>query len=136
MRFERDGKLTRRIPLTPLIDVVFLLLVFFMLASRFLDLGAVNLDAANAGAHDLAQGDAIRVDLRSDGGIEISGAATARDALVSTLRGLLGARSDVPVVVAPDAAVPVETLLAVLDAVRQAGARHVTLARRTPASGA
>lgn len=136
MRFERTGKPTRRIPLTPLIDVVFLLLVFFMLASRFLDLGAVTLDAANAGAHDLAQGDAIRVDLRSDGGIEISGAVTARDALVSTLRGLLGARSDAPVVVAPDAAVPVETLVAVLDAVRQAGARHVTLARRTPTPGA
>jgi biopolymer transport protein ExbD len=133
MRFERAGKPSRRVPLTPLIDVVFLLLIFFMLTSRFLDLGAVGLDAAAAGAETPGLADTIRIDLSGDGRIEIAGASIPREALMTTLRGLLGASAQAPVVVAPDAAVPLETLIPVLDEVRRAGAEQVTLALRAPA---
>jgi biopolymer transport protein ExbD len=40
----------RRVSLTPLIDVVFLLLIFFMLASTFLKFGTVKVETAGAGA--------------------------------------------------------------------------------------
>ena len=42
MRLESDEAAPRPISLTPLIDVVFILLIFFMLASSFLDWRAVD----------------------------------------------------------------------------------------------
>lgn len=45
MRLERAVTPKRLISLTPLIDVVFLLLVFFMLTASFLEPGVVTLDA-------------------------------------------------------------------------------------------
>lgn len=50
----------RVLNLTPLIDVVFLLLVFFMLASTFLKFGTVKLETAGAGS---ATGDLSKVAL-------------------------------------------------------------------------
>jgi biopolymer transport protein ExbD len=134
MRFELARGPARSVPLTPLIDVVFLLLVFFMLASRFLELGSIGLDAADAGA-PAAAADAIRVDLGADGRIEVGGAAVGRESLEATLRGLLRGRAEGAVVVAPEAAVPVDALVSLLDAVQRSGAGQVTLVRRPAAAG-
>lgn len=44
MRIEAAGRLRRRPSLTPLIDVVFILLVFFMLVTRFVEFGEMSID--------------------------------------------------------------------------------------------
>ena len=56
----------RRIGLTPMIDVVFLLLVFFMLASRFGVEGAVPISAAGSGGGGY-EGAPRLVEARPDG---------------------------------------------------------------------
>lgn len=43
-RFRSDRRLTGRVNMTPMIDVVFLLLTFFMLASHFASAEKVNVD--------------------------------------------------------------------------------------------
>jgi biopolymer transport protein ExbD len=50
MRLNRPVRRRGVMNLTPLIDVVFLLLVFFMLASTFLKFGSVPLETAGGGA--------------------------------------------------------------------------------------
>lgn len=47
MIFIRQNKKIKRTNLTPLIDVIFLLIVFFMLSSRFTDLNAINLSISS-----------------------------------------------------------------------------------------
>ena len=47
---RRDAPRRRRLPLTPLIDVIFLLLLFFMLSSTFTRNGEIALRAAAPGA--------------------------------------------------------------------------------------
>ncbi len=49
MRTERRGFRRRRLALTPLIDVIFLLLLFFMLSSSFARYGEVELTPGGAG---------------------------------------------------------------------------------------
>ncbi len=46
MRIEGPKRVTRPIPLTPLVDVVFLLLMFFMLSSTFAKFGIFSLGQA------------------------------------------------------------------------------------------
>ena len=48
--FSTQRKARTSISLTPLIDVVFILLLFFMLASTFLPLSALNISSSSAGA--------------------------------------------------------------------------------------
>ncbi|MCZ6784089.1 MAG: biopolymer transporter ExbD, partial [Proteobacteria bacterium] len=58
MRFESTRRARRGIGLTPLVDVVFLLLIFFMLASSFSRESAWTIGIANAAAGTPAAQDA------------------------------------------------------------------------------
>jgi len=49
MRLSSGARKRRALNMTPLIDVVFLLLVFFMLASTFLRFSAINVETATGG---------------------------------------------------------------------------------------
>ena len=114
-----------RIGLTPLIDVVFILLIFFMLASRFADHRALPLDAASAGAGAGPEG-ALLVEIRRDG-LRLSGEALAPDALAARLAAHLRARPDLRVLLAPAPGVDLQAAVAALDLLASAGARDVAL---------
>ncbi|MFY0610454.1 MAG: biopolymer transporter ExbD [Hyphomicrobiaceae bacterium] len=79
----------RVLNLTPLIDVVFLLLVFFMLASTFLKFGTVKLETAGAGS---ATGDLSKVALihiEAEGRFRIAGLPVEARAFGEALDRLL-----------------------------------------------
>ena len=73
----------RRPSLTPMIDVVFLLLVFFMLASRFGAEQALTLPLAQAGAP--AQADAPRLVDVTPAGLRLNGVALPAAQLTALL---------------------------------------------------
>jgi biopolymer transport protein ExbD len=54
MRISEPGQIRKPIPLTPLVDIVFLLLMFFMLSSTFTKFST--LDVATAAGNATAQG--------------------------------------------------------------------------------
>ncbi len=119
------------ISLTPLIDVVFILLVFFMLASSFLDWRAVQLEApAEAGGAGSMEG-AMLVEIRPDG-LRIAGeAVTERD-----LRDRIGARvreeADTRVLVMPAPGVSMQDTVNVVEDLADVGARNLSVIRQTP----
>lgn len=119
----------RKIGLTPLIDVVFQLLIFFMLASSFSQWRAISLAAeeATAAANDGEPGIVARV--RGDGSIEIDGRPAATPNLVTRFRESLAGRSDVGVLVAAESGVSLQELVFVFDAAHAAGAAEVSLGR-------
>jgi biopolymer transport protein ExbD len=131
MRFEGSRRGSRRLSLTALIDVVFLLLIFFMLSSRFFDFGAVGLDVEEPGGDRPAAEDVVHVDVRDDGTVGIAGATVSNDALAGAVRTWLSGRPSGSVVVLPDAGVPVERLVSVLEEVRRSGATQITLRQRS-----
>lgn len=90
MRFEPILQRRRLgIGLTPLIDVVFILLLFFMLASSLTRIHAVPMAThAERGARSLpgAEGpDPLRLRIREDGVLELGGSAIEDEALVGEL---------------------------------------------------
>ena len=81
MKFPRKASVASAIDLTPMLDVVFLLLVFFMVSTRFDRVREVPIDLP-----DTAPGQALptpgskRVQMRADGTLLVNGSAVARAA--------------------------------------------------------
>ncbi|MBN2741067.1 MAG: biopolymer transporter ExbD [Rhodobacteraceae bacterium] len=116
----------RRAALTPMIDVVFLLLVFFMLASRFgvertLDLSI----GGGASAH--WSGPPRLVDVGADGALSLNGMAIAPGDLAARLNGLMAKPTD-PVVIRPKGA-SLQDVIAVMEQLRGAGIAQLVLVR-------
>ncbi|QHQ37041.1 ExbD/TolR family protein [Algicella marina] len=96
-----EQRLRRRPSLTPMIDVVFLLLVFFMLAARFGQDHAITL-GAGGGAGDYT-GPPRLIEATADG-VLLNGIAMPETALASALAPLMQAPSDVLVLRSRDGA--------------------------------
>jgi biopolymer transport protein ExbD len=112
------GRRARRPSLTPLIDVVFLLLVFFMLAARFGAERALPLVPA-AGGGGAWQGPPRLVEVAA-GGLRLNGQAVAPEALAAALGPLMPA-PDSPVVLRPEEGASVKALVDVMAELRAAG---------------
>lgn len=85
---QRRGPLRRPVALTSLIDVVFLLLLFFMLSSTFLKPREVTLSAAVSGA---GTGTAAPLFLRlGPGELLVNGRPVALEAAAAAVRALSG----------------------------------------------
>ncbi|MDF1715678.1 MAG: biopolymer transporter ExbD [Antarcticimicrobium sp.] len=107
----------RRPSLTPMIDVVFLLLVFFMLASRF---GVEQVMPLPLGGGAAAYSGPPRlVDIGPDG-LWLNGRVTAPEALVMALAPMVEAPSDTIVLRARDGAA-LQEVVSVADRLRAAG---------------
>jgi len=107
----------RRISLTPMIDVVFLLLVFFMLAARFGQEQAIPL-SIGAGMGEW-EGPPRLVDVLP-GGQRLNGLAVSPEALVAGLARLVEAPGD-PVVLRPRDGASLQRLVDVMETLSAAG---------------
>lgn len=102
-----DRVVRRRVlSLTPLIDVVFLLLVFFMLASSFLKFGTVTIDTAGAGAGKADIEKLALVHIGPEGQYRVGGEPVAREGLSAALDSAIAqGRTDAVIVLQKDAKV-------------------------------
>jgi biopolymer transport protein ExbD len=135
-RLEPERPRRRRlIGLTPLIDVVFILLVFFMLVTAFdpwQPLPLLLADAPSA-ASDPSAGRSARIEVAADGGLRLNGVAIEAAALRVRLEQL---RTDRPplerVTIAPAAEAALQALLPAIDAARLAGLEDLRIERDWP----
>ncbi len=114
----------RRPSLTPMIDVVFLLLVFFMLASRFGSENALPLTAGGAGDAPW-QGPPRLVTVLPDR-VTLNGVAVAPETLAERLAPLMP-EPDAPVLVRGGEGANLARLVAVIDALRAAGLTRLVI---------
>ena len=122
----------RLISLTPLIDVVFILLVFFMLVSSFLDWRVITLDSAMVDAASDTSGGmrgAVFVDIRADGGVRLSGEQMDLETLAARVAALASRRDDLSVVVRSGPGVPVQSMVDVLDVLAAEGLSSLSVQR-------
>ena len=113
----------RRPSLTPMIDVVFLLLVFFMLAARFGQDMAIPLKAGSGTAD--WQGAPRLIDL-GDEGVRLNGLPVSVDRLGATLTPLMPG-PDAPVILRATGRADLAALTTVLDALRDAGFTNIVI---------
>jgi biopolymer transport protein ExbD len=133
MRFQRDaGEEEVSIQLTSLIDVVFLLLIFFMVTSNFAVFSKrldVELPEARAATTEQKQLK-YTIELDAKGSIALNGEIIALDALDQKLHADAAANKVKGAVVRADRRLPHGDVVRVLGIVRDAGIREVGIAVR------
>ena len=112
------------ISMTPLIDVVFILLVFFMLASSFMDWRTIELGVARAGGTGAMKG-AMLVELRGDE-LRLSGRTVSETDLIRTLSARFEKDPAQKVLLKPEAGVPLQRAIDLIDRLAAAGGRDVS----------
>lgn len=124
----RSGRRRTLISLTPLIDVVFILLIFFMLASSFLDWRAIELNASRKTTGGSSMEGAMLVEVRANG-IRLAGRTVTPEQLQVSMRQRLEDDPDLRVLVKPSAGVDLQRTIRVVDRLSAAGAADMTLIR-------
>lgn len=123
--------------LTSLIDVIFLLVIFFMVSSQIvpfslIGLGPIAGDESTPAIPQLAATDSVApVALRIQAGqVRIGGVSVALAALAGTLADLR-ANGVSALILIPTATATVQDVVAVLESVKQAGIASVTVLNRS-----
>ena len=134
MRLGAPRRIRNNIRLTPLIDVVFLLLVFFILAGRFDVISLRPLDLAGVGppAPGAARQETVLLRLDADGGARLNGEAMPEGAIDARLRGLRERFAGLQVVLDPEPGLDLQALIDWLDRLEGLGLDRVRL---LPAQG-
>lgn len=122
------------IGLTALADVVFLLLVFFMLASSFLEWRAIDLKLPAEAVTGTSADPPLVVSLAGDGAVRLNGERIANAELGARLAERLAGDAGHPVVVRAGDEVLLQRTIEVLEAVSAAGGRDISLAREERAA--
>ena len=115
-------------PLTSLIDIVFLLLIYFLLTTNFMvDEGIqVKLPQANATSPQTEEEITIYVD--STGKVFMDNRAVPLNELFLIVKGKLGEKAGIPVVIKADKSVMLNKAVRVMDVAKAAGADRLVLA--------
>lgn len=122
-----DDEFEADIDLTPLIDVVFMLLLFFILAASFsAPVLTVALPPARTAAP--AADDPARLVLSIDGGGQLHHGGDAIG--TGVLAGLLASHPEGPVELRVDRAAPFDAFVGVMDSLRAAGRNNVLIAAK------
>ncbi len=127
----RSHSKARRRPLvslTPLIDVVFILLIFFMLATNFLQWRAISLDAPPQLGSSVSAPTGAVIGLRADG-LWFEHAPLNIERLQTMLAERLAATPDLAVTVRVSPGVPFQDAVDVLDRMRAIGLTNLSLLR-------
>ncbi|PLX42091.1 MAG: biopolymer transporter ExbD [Deltaproteobacteria bacterium] len=117
--------------LTPLIDVVFLLLIFFMLSTTFIVSPGIKVDLPKAEGSTVQQGSGdIRVKISSTGEIYLDDQAVNAESLEVSLREKADANPQTMVVIEADASAQHKFVVEVMDTARSAGLTKLAIATK------
>lgn len=127
MRFKPKSQNVDNIDVSPLIDMVFILLIFFMVTTTFVKDMKLDLNRPSAASASTASAKVIRVYIDNSGEIYIDNQSVKVWAIQSKLRDLLRSSTDKSVLVISDTDIPVSNLIDVIDECRLSGAKDVAV---------
>lgn len=137
MRLPRQGYKRARIEIIPMIDTIFFLLVFFMVASLSMTLQTgmpVNLPRAQAAEREALT--KVTISLTADGKLYLDQEPITLDALRAALARRVRENPRVVVVINADERVEHGRVVAAMDAAKRAGAGRMAIATRPEQGGA
>lgn len=129
------GKNDVEIDMMPLIDMIFILLIFFLVTASFVKDSGVEVNRPEASSAESNQATGMIIGITADGAVFID----RQEVVLRRVRGLveifLAENSDGGVIIDADGACPTAKLVNVLDQCRLAGAKNVAVAATKPGKG-
>ncbi len=134
--FHTRRKQEVSVNLTPLIDVVFLLLIFFMVSTSFNRETQIKLELPEASGDPLeTQPELIEISVDSEGRYFVNAKPivnTQLETLIKAINIVGKGDKDLPVVISADANAPYQSVVTAMDASRKSGYFNFTMATRKP----
>ena len=128
MKFRQKKENSQGIDISPLIDMVFILLIFFMVSTTFVKDMKLDLERPGATSATRASSKVIKVYLDNQAQAYIDNQPVKVWAIQGKLRDMLRASTEKSVLVVTDDTIPVEKLIEVVDQCRLSGAKDVAVA--------
>jgi biopolymer transport protein ExbD len=120
--------------LTPMIDVVFLLLLFFMVSTSFIRESSLKVDLPEATGEAMAEQETpIDIVINAEGKFSINAVSlfdNSREALAKTLKNIAGDNKDPHIIISADANTDYQNIVTAMDTAQQLGYTRLTLATR------
>lgn len=116
------------IPLTSLIDMVFLLLIYFMLTTNYMVDEGIKVNLPNAKAAAPQTDEVITIYVNESGTFFLGSAETSSDLLFDKLKAKIGSNDDRIVVVKADRSAVLKDVVTAMDVAKAAGASRLSLA--------
>ncbi len=136
MNFRHRKTKELDVNVTPLIDVVFLLLIFFMVSTTFDRQSELNIELPEAsGEITETEEKDIEIFIDANGKFTINDHEvinTNIETLLRALREAAGSQSEPRVIISADKNTPHQSVMAAMDASRQLGFIHLTFAAVKP----
>ena len=135
-KFRRESP---NIDLTPLIDVVFMLLIFFMVSTTFKDQSMIRIDLPKASEqHQEEQDKPIVLTIDVQGNFYINDKRVVNTQIETLKRALqiaIGEREHPPLTISADGRTPHQAVVTAMDAARQVGLVHLSIAPKNTTKG-
>jgi len=128
MRYRQESEQEGQVDISPLIDMVFILLIFFMVTTTFVKDMKLDLERPNAANAAAASTKATRIFIDSFGDVYVDNQPVRVYSLQSKLRDMLRTSTDKSVLVVTDENVPAKLVLEVIDQAKLSGASNVGVA--------
>jgi biopolymer transport protein ExbD len=137
MNFRSDRKQLPDLNLTPLIDVVFLLLIFFMVSTTFDKESRIKIELPQAATQDErdTQDTVLDITIDASGRFYVNQNEVINTELDTLMRAIAKAvkdRRDLPVIISADANTPHHAVIRAMDAASQLGFVNMTFTARKP----
>ena len=138
MKFRRQSREDVGVNLTPLIDVVFLLLIFFMVSTTFTRETQLSIDLPEAEGKAMESSEQqIEIQVDESGNYRVNGEAlvdTRMRTLQAAIYKISAGDTTLPMIISADAQADHQDVVQAMDAAGQMGFVHLSITTRQPAS--
>jgi biopolymer transport protein ExbD len=136
LKLHNAKKKELTVNITPLIDVVFLLLIFFMVSTSFTRETQIELELPKATGEQLeVKEDVVEISIDAEGNFYVNKTPLINaqiDTLRRAIKKLSNGDSSLPLIISADAKAPYQAVVAAMDAAGQEGFRNLQMATRRP----
>ena len=119
------------IDITPMLDIVFIMLIFFIVTTSFVKESGITVSRPSASTAEAKQGSNILIAIRADGEIWVDKRAVDVRAVRANVERMKAEAPEGAVVIQADEFVPTGLLVKVMDQVRMAGVLDISIAAST-----
>ena len=130
MEFEGRKRLRTHLNIAPLIDVVFLLLIFFMLSSHFVAQPGIKITLPTAVTAKLHPEEDIAIYITEDNNLYLNEEEVTLDNLLDKLRMKAGEAKKKTVIIKADEKIDLGLAVKVMDIARQAGVEGLVISTK------
>lgn len=128
MKFKRHEEGETQVDMSPLIDMVFILLIFFMVSSTFVKDKKIDIKRPGASSSTMASSKSVRIYIDNNGAIFLDKEEVRPWILQSRVRELIQDDKEKSILVVADKTVKADKLVEVVDSCRLAGAVDIGVA--------